>query len=365
MQDLKKGVGLLPATNIHHADHLGVICVIMGIPLLFIDEADREIAKKYYPGLHTEIAEFNEFNQEYLITNYDVLYMSDYWPKEEFHRSYELLEKKYSKRLRCVHCPHGFSDKGFFLKECVNEDITLVYGQNMLDLFKHENVLDKLKNYVMTGNYRYTYFKKHREFYDRIVQEEIFNRLDRSKPTILYAPTWLDGQNSTTFFDVPDHLFSKLPNEYNMIVKLHPHLELDDVAKYYHIIGKYSEKANILFIKDFPVYPLLANTDIFISDLSSMGYDFLPFNKPMFFLNRHRRDQQNDRGLYLYRCGMEIVPEDYSRIYQIISDNIKDDSKKFGKIRADVYKYTFGEERSFHDIKSNIVKACDTPIILN
>lgn len=357
---MKKGVGLVPAGEIHYVDHLGVLSYMLGMPLLFIEEADYEIAKKYYPGLHAEVAEFNEFNPEYLIANYDVLFMSDYWNRDEFHRSYELLEKKYSKRLRCVHCPHGFSDKGFYLRECANEDITLIYGQNMLDLLKNENVFDNLYSYVITGNYRYTYYKKNKAFYDLIVQDEIFNRLDRSKPTILYAPTWQDGEESTTFFDVPEYLFSQLPSEYNMIVKLHPHLELDDVSKYYHIIGKYGEKPNMIFLKDFPAYPLLANSDIFISDLSSMGYDFLTFNKPMFFLNRHRRDRKTDRGLYLYRCGIEICPEEYSKVYQIISDNIVNDKKTFGKIRSDMYHYTFGAERSFHDIKTDIIQAYNT-----
>lgn len=357
---MKKGVGLIPATEIHYVDHLGVIASIMGMPLLFVEEADYEIAKKYYPGIHHEIAEFNELNPEYLIANYDVLFMSDYWNRDEFHRSYELLEKKYSKRLRCVHCPHGFSDKGFYLRECVNEDITLVYGQNMLDMFKHEKVFEKLNSYVVTGNYRYTYFKKYKEFYELLVKEEIFNRLDRSKPTILYAPTWLDGEESTTFFDVPNHLFSQLPSDYNMIVKLHPHLELDDVSKYYHIIGKYSEKPNMIFLKDFPVYPLLACADIFISDLSSMGYDFLTFNRPMYFLNRHKRDKKTDRGLYLYRCGTEIMAEDYAKIYQVIANSVSGDQKKFSKIRSEVYQYTFGPERSLQDIKKDIIQACSS-----
>lgn len=357
MAKQKKGVGLVPASEIHYADHLGVICVMMGIPLLFVEEADAEIARKYYPELHVEVAEFNDLNAEYLIANYDVLYMSDFWNRDAFHRSYELLEKKYNKLLRAVHCPHGFSDKGFYLRECAFEDICLIYGQNMLDLLKHHGVFEHLHSYVMTGNYRYTYFKKHRAFYDRIVQEEIFNKLDRAKPTILYAPTWKDGEESTTFFDVPAHLFSQLPAEYNMIVKLHPHLELDDVSKYYSIIGKYSEKNNILFLKDFPAYPLLANSDIFISDMSSMGYDYLAFNKPMFFLNKHQRDKDQDRGLYLYRCGVEILPEDYPRTYQIIDANLRNDQEKFGKMRQEVYQYTFGAERNFSDIKKDIVKA--------
>jgi len=354
-----KGVGLNPASQIHYTDHLAVVCVMMGMPLLFLEEADYELAKKFYPKLNAQMAEFNEFNPENLIANYDVLFMSDLWNRDDFHKQYSLLEKKYNKRLRAVHCPHGFSDKGFYLQQCAFEDITLIYGQNMIDQLKHHGAYDRMYSCVTTGNYRYTYYKEHKKFYEQIIQEEIFNRLDRSKPTILYAPTWLDAEESTTFFDAPDYLFKQLPSAFNMIVKLHPRLELDDMAKYYHILGKYGEKANILFLKDFPaVFPLLDLADIFITDISSIGYDFLAFDKPMFFLNKHRRKQESDRGVYLFRCGVEVMPEDFPNIYQIISDNLENDHAKFSKIRSEVYNYTFAAERPFHDIKTDILRAC-------
>lgn len=356
-QKQKKCVGLNPASQVHYTDHLAVMSVLMNMPLLFMEEADCEFAKKYYPGLNAQIAEFNDFNKEFLIANYDALFMSDLWNQEDFHAQYHLLEMKYNKRLRSVYVPHGFSDKGFYLKDCVYEDIALIYGQNMMDLLKHQHVLDKLNSYVITGNYRYTYFKKNRDFYDRIVQEEIFNKLDKTKPTILYAPTWMDAEESTTFFDSAS-FFSTLPNDFNMIVKLHPRLELDDVANYYNIIGKHEGKPNMLFIKDFPSYPLMALADAFLTDLSAMGYDFLAFNKPMFFLNKHRRNSQTDRGLFLYRCGVEILPENFDKIYRIIKENIDQDNR-FKKIRSDIYEYTFGKERPFLDIKHDILKVLE------
>ncbi len=352
----KKCIGLNPASQIHYTDHLAVMSTIMNMPLLFIEESDCAFAKKYYPHVNAQVAEYNEFNQEYLIANYDVLFMSDLWNREDFHQHYKLLEMKYNKTLRSVYVPHGFSDKGFYLRDCVHEDIPLIYGQNMLDLLKHHGVFELLRNYVITGNYRYTYFKEHRDFYSQLVKEEVFTRLDKSKPTILYAPTWLDAEESTTFFDAPNHLFSRLPNDFNMVVKLHPRLELDDVAKYYSIIGKHEGKPNILFVKDFPAYPLLDLADIFITDLSAMGYDFLAFNKPMFFLNKHERSSKEDRGLYLYRCGVEILPDDFPNIYKIIDSNIKNDNR-FHAIRSEVYDYTFGKERSFLDIKRDIIEA--------
>lgn len=361
MSEEKKGIGLNPTTQIHYIDHLAVVCVIMDIPLLFLDEHDYALGKKYYPHLKVQKQDYDYFNPEYLIANYDVLFMSDLWDRNVFHQKFQTLETKYQKVLRNVHCPHGFSDKGFYLKKCANEDITLIYGQNMIDLLKHFGVFENLNGYVMTGNYRYTYFKQHRQFFDEIIKKEITSRFAKEQKTILYAPTWLDLEESTTFFDTYNYLLDNLPDDYNMIIKLHPRLELDDTGNYYHIVGKYEERPNLLFLKDFPlVYPLLAYSDIYLGDMSSVGYDFLTFNKPMFFLNKQRRNSKTDRGLYLFRCGVEIRPENYSEIYSLIEKSLPTDQEQFSKIRSEVYDYTFGQERPFEQIKADIIQAYKT-----
>lgn len=351
---MKLAIGINPSSQIHYTDHLAVICIAMGIPLLFLDELDYALGKKYYPGLDAIKQEYEGFNPEFLIENYDVLFLSDLWDRHTFHEKFLPLEKKYNKVLRHVHVPHGFSDKVFYLKKAANEDITLIYGQNMLDLMKEAEVFDNLHRYVITGNYRYTYFKQHRSFFDKIIQEEVLSRFAKKQPTILYAPTWLDLEESTTFFDAYQDVIEKLPPEFNMIVKLHPRLELDDTANYYHIVGKYEKKPNILFLKDFPlVYPLLAHSDLYIGDMSSVGYDFLPFNRPMFFLNKLKKDAQFDRSSYLFRCGIPILPEKYPQLYQIIQKNLPTDHN-FTEVRKQVYNYTFAPERSFPELKKEI-----------
>ncbi|MCE5316134.1 MAG: hypothetical protein LLG04_02055, partial [Parachlamydia sp.] len=253
------GVGLNPQSQIHYTDHLAVVCILMDIPLLFIDELDYSLGQKYYPGLKALKEEYNAFNPEYLIFQYDVLFLSDLWDRQTFHERFGPLEKKYKKTLRHVHCPHGYSDKAFYLKKCAQEDILLVYGQNMLDMLKRTGVFEQLHRTVITGNYRYTYFKLQRAFYDDLMAKEILSRFAKPQPLILYAPTWLDLIESTTFFDAYSQILDNLPADYNMIIKLHPRLELDDTAQYYHIVGKYESRPNILFLKDFPlIYPLLA-----------------------------------------------------------------------------------------------------------
>lgn len=354
----KKAVGLNPASQIHYIDHLAVVCILMEIPLLFLEESDCQLAKKYYPGLEASLNAYEQFSPEYLIANYDLSFMSDLWDRRTMRAKFADLEKKYGKVWRNVHCPHGFSDKGFYLAKCAMEDIVLLYGENMIDQLKAQGAWENIAGYVITGNYRYTYFKEQRAFYDAIFEEEIQSRFSKKQPTILYAPTWMDLEESSTFFDSHRYLLEQLPNDYNLIVKLHPRLELDDVVQYYQIIGQYEKKPNVLFLKDFPlVFPLLANVDMYIGDMSSVGYDFLAFDKPLFFLNKQNRNVDSDRGLFLFRCGTEIKPDQFHDVYNIIEKSLPSDKERFSAIRQQIWHYTFGKERPFAEIRRAIIEA--------
>jgi len=354
----KKGVGFIPAGEIHYIDHLGVICIIMDIPLLFLEDEGFTLAKRYYPGLDAQRIEYLDFNPEYLIKNYGAIFNSDPWDKERFDQTFAPLEEKYRKKICSIFCPHGFSDKLHYWQQVANEEIRLIYGQNHLDIYEYLGMSDMLKQYVITGNYRYTYFKKNQAFYDKVVKEEVLAKFERKQATVLYAPTWMDIMESTTFFSATSSILDSAPDNYNLIVKLHPHLELDDPANYYRIIGKYENKPNITFIRDFPlIYPLLAHTDIYIGDVSSIGYDFLTFNRPMFFLNKDNKSPEDERELYLFRCGISVTSDQYTDIFQIIEKNLPDDQDNFSEIRSEVYAYTFGAERSFEEIKADIIQA--------
>lgn len=309
-----RGVAINPFAQIHYLDHLAPVCKLMDVPIMLTDDLDIYAAKKYYPDIEVISLPFEEFQPDLLASNYDVLYYSDLWHRDTFKQKFEDLNAKYHKKMRGVHCPHGFSDKAFYLKKAAFEDITLVYGQHMLDLFRNNGVLDVLHAYVVVGNLRYHYYKKHKEFFDKIAHEEVFSKFEKQQPIILYAPTWKDLEQTTSFFDAADELFEQLPDEYNLLVKLHPQLELNDTAAYYRILGKYEKQPNLLFIKDIPiVYPLLAQTDIYIGDASAVGYDFLVFNRPMFFLNMQQRDSEKDPLMFLTQCGTEILPEQAAR----------------------------------------------------
>ncbi|MCE5315950.1 MAG: hypothetical protein LLG04_01125, partial [Parachlamydia sp.] len=104
------------------------------------------------------------------------------------------------------------------------------------------------------------------------------------------------------------------------------------------------------------IYPLLAHADLYLGDTSSVGYDYLPFNRPMFFLNKFKKDPAKDPEAYLFRCGVDITPETYGELYKIIERHVPKDQERFSEVRRQVYAYTFGEERPFADIKADVEK---------
>ncbi|KIC70882.1 CDP-glycerol glycerophosphotransferase family protein [Candidatus Protochlamydia amoebophila] len=357
----KACVGLNPNSYVHLTEHLAPLCVAMGMPLLLTDEKHAINSQKLYPQLKILLHDWEDVTPRYLIENFDVFFQSEPWHRHDFYAKFQGLEKAFQKEVRNVHCPHGFSDKIFWLEKSVWEDIVLIYGQNMLDLFKDFKILNHLNVAPRTGNYRYLYYKMFQTHFDSIAEELVWGRFKKKQTTILYAPTCHDQDHTTSFMHA-QAIFENLPEDYNLLVKIHPALEETDGPALYQMIGKYEKKENIIFVQDFPViYPLLARSDIYLGDMSSIGYDFLTFNRPMFFLNQRKRDVQQDRNLFLYRCGFEIQPHNYTQFYQILEKELCFDQARYDQIRQDTYQYTFGEEVSFDHLKERIYQATFSP----
>jgi teichoic acid glycerol-phosphate primase len=356
----KKGVALNPNTYVQLTDHLAPLACVLNIPLLLTDADHAKLVQSVYPEIQVLLLDWQEVNPDYLASEFDILFQSEMWNRNRFYAMMKPFEEKYGKVIRNVHCPHGFSDKIFWFKHCVWEDITLVYGKNMLDMLEEQGLLPQLNAYIHCGNYRYSYYQRHRSFYDSFMQREVFDRFDQEGPVILYAPTCKDEEETTSFFD-SHFIFDLLPPDYNLIVKVHPYLEKTDPSRLYQMMGKY-ERKNVLFIKDLPlIYPLLARSSIYIGDMSSIGYDFLAFNRPMFFLNHTNRNPQTDRNLFLYRCGIEIKRYEYEQLYSIMATSLPSDQERFFSIRKQIYDYTFGEDVLPEVLKASIQQAYLSP----
>ncbi len=324
-----------------HLDHLGVLSACLNIPLIVTEEKTFELAKHYYPDLDVTLKYLDELSLDYLATNYDVIFETGKFWAAELNPLFKLL---HGKNMRFVFCPHGNSDKGHSLQTHVDQDIALFYGDHLKELLNRTGALSKIKHLVRTGNYRYSYYMQHRCFFDALAEEKVFSHFKNKKPTILYAPTWQDKENPTSFFSSIDALIDQLTPQFNLLIKLHPFLLEDHPAQVYHIMSRYENNTSVLFLNNFtPIYPLLARCDHYLGDYSSIGYDFLAFNRPLFFLNPNKSLSS------LTTCGLEI--SDISKILDSIDSN-----NDFSYQRQSIYSYAFGETIDSKIIREQILK---------
>ncbi len=323
-----------------YLDHLGVLSSVLEIPLIVTEDKTFQAAKTFYPDIDVELKYFDELSLEYLASRFDLIFETGKFWAAELKPFLELL---FRKKMRFVFCPHGNSDKGHSLQNHVNQDISLVYGDHLHDLLKQNGAAHQISHFVRTGNYRYPYYLRHRAFCDALAEERVFKHFQSERPIILYAPSWQDRENPTSFFSQTDRLIEELSFSYNLLIKLHPFLVEDRPAQVLQIQGRYENHPSVQFLTDFPpIYPLLARCSLYLGDYSSIGYDFLAFDRPLYFLNAENQSPLNT-------CGL-VVPADRN-INEFLNETC---NKDFSDKRKKIYKYAFGENRSKIDIINEI-----------
>ncbi len=281
------------------------------MPLFIEEEKNFTLFKHYYPM--AESIHFPEMASDlsFFAKNFDELYECKFW----LPHLKKLFADLYQKEMRLIFCAHGQSDKGFgapLLHPYASQDCCMIYGK----LFKE--MLQELKisaNCKETGNYRLSHYLKYQEFYDSIAKKEILSKFPNPQFTLLYAPTWKDADGATSFFQNISSLCETLPSSINLIVKVHPLLEQRDPAQYYHIAHIIEQMPNRLLLETFlPIYPLLACADAYLGDYSSVGYDFLYFQKPMFFL----LNESLPKGK-IHHCG--LVLKSIDELFENLAEN--------------------------------------------
>ena len=231
--------------------------------------------------------------------------------------------------------PHGQSDKGarsFFFEALQEEKGALVYGQKIIDFMREKKVFAKP---IQIGNFRREYFLKHQAFYKKEIQ------LPAGK-NFLYAPTWDDSESNCSFWTALPDLASRLPVECNLLVKLHPNTIRKFEPEIEILIGRYAKKKNLIFLPSWPpIYPILNQCSAYIGDASSIGYDFLSVDLPMYFLNKNQT-------VPLHRCGTSIDPKTFDFPLE----------DRFSEERKELYRYTFDPSVNWDQVKGEIDALC-------
>jgi len=310
---MNSAAGLIFDDSRHYIDHLAPFCALMGWPLIVCEGSVAELACRYYPDL--EIIEKNRWD---LLLPKTIVSCD---PRGLIESSISL-----DSSAQLFWLPHGNSDKGwkgpFF--EPLKGETALVYGQRMIDFMSQKKIAPQT---IRIGNFRLAYWMKHRSFYEGIVKKEILLR--KASRTYLYAPTWDDREGNGSFWKMFPLLADRLPANCNLIVKIHPNTEIQFAPELERMIGRFSKKTQIVFLTDFPpVYALLNICDVYIGDMSSIGYDYLYWNRPMYFLKTENRPH------FLYQCGTEITAESIGSIFSEPHPDQRDAQRH-------IYAYTF------------------------
>ncbi len=321
----------------HMLDHIAPLAHLMQMPLITTEEKNTRLARRFYPHVKLLYMPDLEMRLGEIATNFDVLFECKFWGTH----LKSLFKEFYHKEMRLVFCPHGQSDKGMHsIGQYPLQDAVLLYGDLLVEMLEKLDLWSLISQAAFIGNYRLPFYKQHQSFYDAIAEKLIFSKLPKQNKTLLYAPTWQDAEDSSSFFQWTQRVISQLPSEWNLIIKPHPLLQQKRPAHYYALLAQIERKTNVLFIEEFvPIYPILSRIDILLGDHSSVGYDFLAFNRPLFFLPTSKTTR-------LHQCGQMIEPD--QNIYEQLEH-----PKCFLQEQKLLYQFAFKEGV---DPKQNILR---------
>lgn len=255
--------------------------------------------------------------------------------------------------------------KKVFLQHGITKDnLTYLYNNNVnIDLF------------VCSARPEYEYINSNFGYEDGVVQmlglcryDDLYKIEERSKK-ILVMPTWRYNLRGTDrkgflksrYFKTFDSLLKSerlkdLLAKYDYELLFYPHIELQ---KYVDCFSG-SDRVKIMSFKDTTVQNLLINTDVLITDFSSVFFDYGYMEKPMIFYQfdeKEFRSQHYSEGYFSYRRDAfgEVVTDEndvLAELENILSSGCKMDKKYLDKVSEFFeLKDRNNSERNFYAIK--------------
>lgn len=317
-------LGIIPTPHLSYLDHLAPLCYILDIPLFTNDSWIAICAQHFYPQLHVIQGDLSILNAHQTIYTVEPSRLHP----SAFQFGGEVIKAAHKTIAGFHGNPAKFRDD-FWIERYANEDVVLFYGSYLQDYFKEKNVWKRLKKTVRIGNVRLAYYQQFRSFFDQRARPFLFE--NQKRRTLFYAPTW-----SYPHFQVTTSLFEEIPEEYQLLVKFHPYTHRLFPEKIEELKERYSSD-QIRFVDEIPlIYPILNQVDLFLGESSSIGFDFLAFDRPLFFF-----------GEGLKGCGKTIGSDE--KIYQVL-----DQSDMFSEKRRERYAYVYGEPVAFETIQKEL-----------
>lgn len=168
-------------------------------------------------------------------------------------------------------------------------------------------------------------------------QDEIREKYGLStKKIVLYAPTWKKSIKDTTTEDIEelvrqvDGIQKRLGDTYQVLLKSHYFV--------YNLFVKLGFKDSVL-PNWIDTNELLSTVDILITDYSSIFFDFLPLNRPVYFYIPDKEAYAKNRGFYL----------DLAELPGLVSENLEEITSELGKNQSEYLNKYKEKYRVFKD----------------
>jgi CDP-glycerol glycerophosphotransferase len=245
-----------------------------------------------------------------------VEYVYDNQIRVIIHPGFSIHHFKNVEKVRHVQIFHGTSDKPFnFHKSLDQYDLILVPGKKMMrDIVQRE--LASQRKIIPIGYPKIDAFL-HSNFDNAAYKKK--EGMDEHKKTVLYSPTWNDPDQYSSFSKFIGVILTNL-GDFNVIVKPHT-----NTLRYrpWQILRAYVVKGKNCFI--YPnspdILPFMSISDIMLTDISSVSYEYIPFGKPLVFLCPKPIDSIPPEHRWIWHCGDVVT--DRRELHSTIVKNIQ------------------------------------------
>ncbi len=244
--------------------------------------------------------------------------------------------------VKSIQVFHGCGDKNYAEHPLIIKyDYLFLAGEKIKDKLEYLGILKKLPDWEMTG-----YPKLDPVINNKLVgkRKKVFNN---NRKTILYAPTLFNEiEGKHQFSSLPlwtKQVISALHGEYNLIIKYHGIVKRRSQNVFERIdahILKLDAENSVRLIIDDNIVDYMVQSDMVITDISSVAYEWFHFNKPIIFLNPEPGYFQKSTDVFANSFswqGGDLV-EDEKELLKCVQKNFAGDEYK--KARNKLLTYT-------------------------
>lgn len=335
MKNTQNRIGYFINSNIQHLPPIIQLYPLLGGVLITTNGKVRDLVEKKYTSLGIPIHYCKNVSEARKVARKLRLRMVIY---TSFHLLY---------CGRAVQIFHGgLSDKRYIESaRLICYDLVLFPGQKSVDKVKLATTLPWIREWHLAGYPKF----------DPYINESLpaAKMFDNHRKTILYAPTWASqttkmkpGQRSkfgeSSLLTWCLAIIENLANDYNIIIKFHSNLNAKKIDIYEQVQELITDKGwmdNVRTVVDDNILPYMQAADLMISDISSVCYEWLHFDRPILFANpapgKYQPGKLITDNTFAWQCGEVINSRE--DIKRLVDQEINEDHKS--AIRNEIFQY--------------------------